>query len=105
MHTPLPSGQADIMFCRGQDGNLVQLGAGAYGQVYKAFLNGLHPVAVKVFQTQVCVCVWPWASGHLGCLTPPCKARRARQSATLRHTQLLADATAIANAIAVPPPL
>ena len=54
---PFPSGQADIMFCRGQDGNLVQLGAGAYGQVYKAFLNGLHPVAVKVFQTQVCVCV------------------------------------------------
>ena len=25
--------QADIMFCRGSDGNLVQLGAGAYGQV------------------------------------------------------------------------
>ncbi|PRW61077.1 leucine-rich repeat receptor kinase EMS1 [Chlorella sorokiniana] len=44
--------QADIMFCRGTDGNLVQLGAGAYGQVYKAFLHGLHPVAVKVFQTQ-----------------------------------------------------
>jgi hypothetical protein len=25
--------QADIMFCRGPEGNLVQLGAGAYGQV------------------------------------------------------------------------
>lgn len=25
--------QADIMFCRGPDGHLVQLGAGAYGQV------------------------------------------------------------------------
>ena len=25
--------QADIMFCRGAEGNLVQLGAGAYGQV------------------------------------------------------------------------
>lgn len=44
--------QADIMFCRDKDGNLVQLGAGAYGQVYKAFLHGVHPVAVKVFQTQ-----------------------------------------------------
>lgn len=42
----------DVMFCRGPDGNLVQLGAGAYGQVYKAFLYGVHPVAVKVFQTQ-----------------------------------------------------
>lgn len=45
--------QADIMFCRGSDGNLVQLGSGAYGQVYKAFLRGVTPVAVKVFQTQV----------------------------------------------------
>ncbi|KAL4424052.1 hypothetical protein ABPG75_001353 [Micractinium tetrahymenae] len=44
--------QSDIMFCRDKDGNLVQLGAGAYGQVYKAFLHGVHPVAVKVFQTQ-----------------------------------------------------
>ncbi|KAI3432258.1 hypothetical protein D9Q98_003819 [Chlorella vulgaris] len=44
--------QSDLMFCRGSDGNLVQLGAGAYGQVYKAFLYGVHPVAVKVFHTQ-----------------------------------------------------
>lgn len=87
--------QGDILFCRDGEGNLVQLGAGAYGQVrererglhashaarpcclcmgcaqlqsvphllslppapppeqvYKAFLYGVHPVAVKVFQTQ-----------------------------------------------------
>lgn len=53
------------MFCRGQDGNLVQLGAGAYGQVYKAFLHGLHPVAVKVFQTQVGGWVGRWMGEHL----------------------------------------
>ncbi|GAB4815065.1 hypothetical protein N2152v2_002111 [Parachlorella kessleri] len=43
---------SDIVFCRGADGGLVVLGSGAYGQVYKAFLYGVHPVAVKVFQPE-----------------------------------------------------
>ncbi|KAK9825465.1 hypothetical protein WJX81_005752 [Elliptochloris bilobata] len=39
----------DITICRHDDGSDFKLGAGAYGTVYKALLNGVQEVAVKIF--------------------------------------------------------
>jgi len=41
--------EEDIEICRRPDGNLWHLGAGSYGQVFKAMRGGVQPVAVKVF--------------------------------------------------------
>lgn len=41
--------ESEIEICKRPDGSLWHLGAGSYGQVFKAMRSGSQPVAVKVF--------------------------------------------------------